>query len=271
MNSALYGGWIAHRRFAPRRHEFRYRIGLLYLDLDEQEAVLGLSPLSGNSRFAPFSFRETDYLKALTGTGMRLIDAVRQQVAQAIGHAPQGSICLLTQARSWGLSFNPVSFFYCHEADGQLAAILCEVTNTPWRERYHYVLPAKAPADLHDLHQHFAVAKAFHVSPFLPRDLEYRMSFSPAAQKLGVHMADWQGEQKLFDATLSLQREPLNRKSLHRYLRRFPWMTAKTCLAIYWQAIRLLLKRAPIFAHQAADGSFQTAIVPPKDRRHEIL
>lgn len=271
MNSALYSGWIAHRRFAPRRHEFRYRIGLLYLDLDEQDAVRGLSPLSGSSRFAPFSFRESDYLKAFTGTGMRLIDAVRQQVRQAIGHAPQGSICLLTQARSWGLSFNPVSFFYCHEADGQLAAILCEVTNTPWRERYHYVLPAKAPVDLQDFHQHFAVAKAFDVSPFLPRDLEYRMSFSPAAQKLGVHMADWQGELKLFDATLSLQRETLNRDSLHRYLRRFPWMTAKTCLAIYWQAIRLLLKRAPIFAHQAADGSFQTAIVPPKDRRHEIL
>jgi len=271
VNSALYSGWIAHRRFAPRRHEFRYRIGLLYLDLDEQDAVLGLSPLSGSSRFAPFSFRESDYLKAFTGTGMRLIDAVRQQVRQAIGHAPQGSICLLTQARSWGLSFNPVSFFYCHEADGQLAAILCEVTNTPWRERYHYVLPAKAPVDLQDFHQHFAVAKAFDVSPFLPRDLEYRMSFSPAAQKLGVHMADWQGELKLFDATLSLQRETLNRDSLHRYLRRFPWMTAKTCLAIYWQAIRLLLKRAPIFAHQAADGSFQTAIVPPKDRRHEIL
>ncbi|MGF6128079.1 DUF1365 family protein [Pseudomonas frederiksbergensis] len=270
MNSALYSGWIAHRRFAPRRHEFRYRIGLLYLDLDEQDAVLGLSPLSGRSRFAPFSFRERDYLKAFTGTGVRLIDAVRQQVGQAIGHEPQGSICLLTQARSWGLSFNPVSFFYCHEADGQLAAILCEVTNTPWRERYHYVLPAKAPEHLGDFHQHFAVAKAFHVSPFLPRDLEYRMSFSPAAQKLGVHMADWQGELKLFDATLNLQREMLDRHSLHRYLRRFPWMTAKTCLAIYWQAVRLLFKRAPIFAHRAADGSFQTAIVAPQDRRHEI-
>ena len=132
---------------------------------------------------------------------------MRQQVSQAIGHAPQGSICLLTQARSWGLSFNPVSFFYCHEADGQLAAIVCEVTNTPWRERYHYVLPATAPGNLSDFHQHFAVTKAFHVSPFLPPDLEYRMSFSPAAQKLGVHMADWQGEVKLFDATLNLQRE----------------------------------------------------------------
>lgn len=271
MNSALYSGWIAHRRFAPRRHEFRYRIGLLYLDLDEQDAVLSLSPLSGTSRFAPFSFRQTDYLKAFTGSGVRLIDAVRQQVAEAIGHAPQGSICLLTQARSWGLSFNPVSFFYCHHADGQLAAILCEVTNTPWRERYHYVLPAKAPTDLKDLHQHFAVAKAFHVSPFLPHDLEYRMSFSPAAQKLGVHMADWQGELKLFDATLNLHREPLDRSSLHRYLRRFPWMTAKTCLAIYWQALRLLLKRAPMFPHHAADGSFRTAVVLPKDRRNETL
>nr|WP_315446504.1 DUF1365 domain-containing protein [uncultured Pseudomonas sp.] len=267
MNSALYSGWIGHRRFAPRRHEFRYRIGLLYLDLTEQDAVLGLSPLASRSRFAPFSFRESDYLKAFTGTGMRLIDAVRQQVGIAIGHEPQGSVCLLTQPRSWGLAFNPVSFFYCHEADGQLAAIVCEVTNTPWRERYHYVLPAGR----HEHHQHFAVAKAFHVSPFLPRDLEYRMSFSPAAQNLGVHMADWQGEEKLFDATLNLQRETLDRHSLHRYLRRFPWMTAKTALAIYWQAMRLLVKRAPIFAHQAADGSFQTAKAPPREHRHEIL
>ncbi|MCF4996964.1 DUF1365 family protein [Pseudomonas syringae] len=270
MNSALYTGWIAHRRFVPKRHEFRYRIGLLYLDLAEQDAVLGLSSLAGSSRFAPFSFRETDYLKDFTSRGIRLIDAVRQQVGEALGHEPAGSICLLTQARSWGLAFNPVSFFYCHEADGQLAAILCEVTNTPWRERYHYVLPATRPVDLHDFHQHFAVAKAFHVSPFLPRDLQYRMSFSPAARTLGVHMADWQGEEKLFDATLNLHREDLDRASLHRYLRRFPWMTAKTALAIYWQALRLFFKRIPLVAHQPADGRFQTATVPPKERRHEI-
>ena len=153
MNSALYSGWIGHRRFAPKPHAFRYQIGLLYLDLDEQDAVLGLSPLAGKSRFAPFSFRETDYLKTFTATGMRLIDAVRQQVSSALGYAPQGPICVLTQARSWGLSFNPVSFFYCYEADGKLAALLCEVTNTPWRERYHYVLPANG-----DGFSHVAVA-----------------------------------------------------------------------------------------------------------------
>ena len=170
-SSALYSGWIAHRRFAPTTHAFRYQIGLLYLDLDEQDAVFGLSPLAGKSRFSPFSFRETDYLKAYTHAGTRLIDAVRQLIGEALGHTPQGAIRLLTQARSWGLSFNPVSFFYCYETDGKLAAILCEVSNTPWRERYHYVLPAVG-----DGHQYVAVAKAFHVSPFLPRDLQYRTS-----------------------------------------------------------------------------------------------
>ncbi|MDP1171795.1 DUF1365 family protein, partial [Klebsiella pneumoniae] len=84
-----------------------------------------------------------------------------------------------------------------------------------------------------------------------------------------VHMADWQGAQKVFDATLSLQKETLNRASLHRYLWRFPWMTAKTCLAIYWQALRLLLKRTPIFPHRAADGDARIAVGYPKDRRHE--
>lgn len=167
MNSALYSGVIGHRRFSPRRHEFRYRIGLLYLDLSEQDAVLALSPLAGAAALRRSRSR-TDYLKAFTGKGIRLIDAVRQQVGASIGHEPQGAVCLLTQPRSWGLSFNPVSFFYCHEADGQLAAIVCEVTNTPWRERYHYVLPAQTPTSLVDFHQHFAVAKAFHVSPFLP-------------------------------------------------------------------------------------------------------
>lgn len=266
VNSALYSGWVQHRRFAPKRHDFRYRMGLLYLDLDEQEQVLALSPFAGSGRWAPFAFRESDYLPQFTRTGMRLIDVVRERVGAAIGHSPQGSICLLTQPRSWGLAFNPASFFYCHNADGRLVAILCEVSNTPWGERYDYVLPADGEG-----HQHFAVAKAFHVSPFLPRELEYRMAFSPAGERLGIHMADWQGEDKLFDASLSLQRSELSRASLHRYLLSFPWMTGKTLAAIYWQALRLLLKRIPLFPHRAAEGDLRVARSVAKEVPHEEL
>jgi hypothetical protein len=106
------------------------------------------------------------------------------------------------------------------------------------------------------------VAKAFHVSPFLPRDLEYRMSFSPAAQTRRAHGRLAGRETVRRHAELATR--ALDRASLHRYLRRFPWMTAKTCLAIYWQALRLLLKRAPIFAHQAADGSFKSPLCLPR-------
>ena len=266
MNSALYSGWVGHRRFAPRAHDFRYRMGLLYLDLDEQDAVLGLSPLAGRSRWAPFGFRESDYLPEFTGSGMRLIDAVRQQVAAALGQPPSGAVRLLTQPRSWGLAFNPASFFYCFDADERLVAILCEVSNTPWHERYHYVLPASGTGQ-----QQVAVAKAFHVSPFLPRDLEYHMSFSQPGERLGVHMADWQGADKLFDASLSLQRQPLNRRSLHRHLLSFPWMTGKTVLAIYWQALRLLLKRTPLYSHLPAQGSWRVARPTQKDAVDEKL
>lgn len=264
MNSALYSGLITHRRFSPKAHAFTYRIGMLYLDLDEQEQLMKLSPFSGQSRLAPYSFRASDYLHEYTAKGISLTGAVREILRASMGRAPLGRICLLTQARSWGLSFNPVSLFYCFELDGTLAAIVCEVTNTPWGERYHYVLPADA-----DGHQHFSVAKGFHVSPFLPRDLEYRMSFSQPSERLGVHMADWQGEHKVFDATLNLKREPLTRSALHRHLLSFPWMTAKTCLAIYWQALRLFIKRVPVLSHQAAEGSYRVAAAQPKDCRHE--
>ncbi|MGV8844355.1 MAG: DUF1365 domain-containing protein [Pseudomonas sp.] len=265
-NSALYSGWVSHRRFSPKAHSFRYRMGLLYLDLDEQDALLALSPLAGRGRFAPFGFRESDYLPQFTGQGMRLIDAVRQQVDAALGRVPEGAICLLTQPRSWGLAFNPVSFFYCHDRQGRLMAILCEVSNTPWHERYHYVLPVTGVG-----HQQVAVTKAFHVSPFLPRDVEYRMSFSQPGQRLGLQMADWQGEEKLFDASLSLERVELNRRNLHQHLLSFPWMTGKTVLAIYWQALRLLLKRTPIFPHQAVEGSSRTGHLTSKDAPDENL
>lgn len=261
MNSALYRGWVSHQRLLPRTHGFRYRIGMLYLDLDEQAEVLALSPLAGASRWAAFGFRETDYLPQATGQGIALRDAVRQRLSEALGRTPQGRICLLTQPRSWGLAFNPISLFYCFEADGSLAAILCEVSNTPWRQRYHYVLPTHPDGE-----SRHRVDKSFHVSPFLPRELEYRMRFSAPGTQLRVTMQDWAGEQKMFEAGLGLERIELTRHSLHRHLLSFPWMTGKTVLAIYWQALRLLLKRIPVFNHRPANGEYRTAHL---ESRHE--
>ncbi|WHS62845.1 DUF1365 domain-containing protein [Pseudomonas sp. G2-4] len=263
MNSSLCRGWVDHRRHTPRIHAFRYPIGMLYLDLAEQEQVLGLSRLLRPWPLAPLCWRERDYLPARTQLGVPLADAVREILAQALGAAPQGAIHLLTQPRSWGLSFNPVSFYFCHEADGRLAAILCEVRNTPWRERYHYVLPV-CPGEP----QAFRVAKAFHVSPFLPRDMDYRMRFLILDSSIRVHMENWLDGRKVFEAGLVLERQALDAGSLRRHILAFPWMSLRTVSAIYWQALRLILKRTPLHDHQASQGSLSVGETAHKDSDH---
>lgn len=250
MNSSLCYGWVSHRRLMPRYHGFRYRSAMLYLDLDEQQLLLGLSPLLGATRLAPLCWRETDYLPAWTRRGIALKDAVREVVAKALGQAPCGPIHLLTQPRSWGISFNPVSFYFCHDSDGLLAAIVLEVRNTPWRERFHYVLSV-----LPGQPRQFSVSKQFHVSPFLPMDMQYHMRFHIDGAHVRIHMENHREEQKVFEADLALQRKPLDAAALRRHVLAFPWMSLRTLSAIYWQAMCLLLKRTPLFAHTTRQSS----------------
>ncbi|BBV97246.1 MULTISPECIES: DUF1365 domain-containing protein [Pseudomonas] len=247
MNSSLCQGWVSHKRLSPRPHAFRYRVGMFYLDLNEQQQLLNLCHWLGPSRLAPLCWRETDYLPALTRQGKPLAEAARQLVGQAIGQVPEGAVHLLTQPRCWGLSFNPVSTYFCHDQQGQLVAVLLEVRNTPWRERFHYVLPVEG-----DLAQPFSMAKAFHVSPFMPLDMEYRLRFALDAQRVRIHMENWRAGYKVFEADLALLRQPLDRAGLQRHILNFPWMSLRTLTGIYWQALRLLLKRTPVHDHVAS-------------------
>ena len=249
MNSGLCLGWLSHRRLSPRPHAFRYRVGMFYLDLDEQAWLMTLSRWLRRSRLAPLSFRETDYLPAFTGQGQSLAGAARRLVGRATGQVPEGPVRLLTQLRCWGLAFNPVSFYFCHDRDGHLAAILLEVRNTPWRERFHYVLPVQG-----GLAQPFAVNKAFHVSPFMPLDMDYRLRFHLDESRVRIHMENWQSGHKVFEADLALRRQPLDRPALRRYILAFPWMSLRTLTGIYWQALRLFCKRTPIHDHTASQG-----------------
>ena len=56
---------------------------------------------------------------------------------------------------------------------------------------------------------------------------------------------------RTFDATLNLRREPITTGSLARNLALHPLMTAEVVFAIHWQALRLWLKRVPVFDHPA--------------------
>jgi DUF1365 family protein len=252
MESCLYEGWVRHRRFGPVEHSFRYRLFMLYLDLEELPRVFKDRWLWSAERPAVARFRRSDHL----GQPDEPLDlSVRRLIREKSGKEVQGPVRLLTHLAYFGYRFNPVSFYYAFEPDGKtLSAIVAEINNTPWGEQHGYVL-AGGDGDV----RRFELQKAFHISPFFPMDLGYRWQFSTPAERLSVHMESYEGERLLFDATLSMERDSLTPFALNRRLVAFPWMTFQVVSRIYWQAFRLWWKKAPYYPKPASPDSRRPA------------
>lgn len=242
MKSAIYEGWVRHRRLSPRPHDFTYKVFMPYLRLDELPALFEQTRAWGTGRWAPAQFRRSDFLG---DPAVPLEDEVRRIVRERTGQETRGPIYLLANLRYFGFYMNPICCYYCFKEDGEtLDYLLAEVNNTPWDERHSYVLPA---GDGRWLRQSFT--KDFHVSPFHPMDMKYQWHSNTPDRKLVLHMANSQHGETVFDATLSMKRHPATAANLNRFLRAYPLMTAKVGAAIYWQALRLWWKGVPFHPH----------------------
>ncbi len=244
VESSLYFGTLRHRRFGPARHEFTYPIFMAFLDVDRLPELMRVSRLSSYNRFNWASFHESDHFgdPALT-----LRERLKGDAAASGIDLPDGPIFLLTHLRYLGYNFNPVSFFYCYGREGRLESVLAEVNST-FGESHNYWL---SPANRTPGAQTYRSPKVMHVSPFMPMELDYRFVLPPPGERLIAHMDTFAGGRRSFDATLSLERAPWSAPSLRAALLRFPWMTAAVTAAIHWQALKLYLKKVPVFTHPA--------------------
>jgi DUF1365 family protein len=244
MHSALYEGTVRHRRFSPAAHSFSYTMFMAYLDLAELDEAFRGRWLWSASRPAAARFRRADHLG---DPALPLDRCVRDLVEEKTGRRPDGPIRLLTHLAYYGWCFNPVSFFYCFDPAGRrVEFIVSEVSNTPWLERHCYVHDRRnSPGPV----LHARMKKEFHVSPFMDMEQEYGWSFRDPAERLTVHMENFEKGALLFDATMALERRELTGAALASALARWPFMTLKVVGAIHWQALKLWAKNVPVFTH----------------------
>jgi len=244
MDSAIYFGNVRHRRFHPVPHSFAYGVFMAFLDIDRIQELTGVSRWLSYNRFNWASYDERDHFG---DPGLSLRQRLEQDAATQGVSLPDGQIFLLTHLRYFGYNFNPVSFYYCYDTQERLQLVLAEVSST-FGESHNYWLSQDNELPSSNA-KRYRCAKALHVSPFMSMKLDYTFTLTPPDKTLVVHMDTIEDGKPFFGATLNLERRPWSARSLHRALLSHPWMTAKVIFAIHWEALRLYLKRLPVFTH----------------------
>jgi DUF1365 family protein len=243
--SAVYEGWVTHRRRGSVRHSFRYRVFLPLFDLGELPGLLDPIPFWSARRPAPARLRCDDFL----GDGPRpLADRARDLALERIERRPAGTVQLLANPRYLGVGFNPVCFFFLHGSDGgSVEAVIAQVTNTPWGERHSYVLDGRARNPSGAIQAE--LEKRMHVSPFQPMEQTYQISVTEPGEELRVVIRTLEAGFETLTATMALRRRKLTRSRMIGLLARHPSSTIATLARIYAHAVRLRLKGAPFHPH----------------------
>ena len=240
---ALYVGTLRHRRHAPKAHAFSYSLFMALLDVERIPEAMAVSRLTGYNRRRWAAFDDRDHIG---DPSLPLRDRVAASAASAGIDLPDGPIHLLTHLRYGGYVFNPISLYYCYDRGGRLRQVLADVRNT-YGGRQAYWL---TPADARERRLRAVAAKSMYVSPFMAADVDYEFLLTPPDETLVAHMnvvpRGGAGRRVIFDATLTLRRQPWTAASLRTALVRYPLMTAKVIAAIHWEALRLRLKGLPV-------------------------
>lgn len=241
---------VTHVRHQPKRYALSHTMWYLHVALDDLERLP--SRLLGYNRGSLYSINDRDY-----GDGRKpLVRWIEDAFGSAGAKAPVGQITLLTMPRIAGFSFNPVSFWLCHDGSGALCAVLAEVNNT-FGERHCYLCRKDdgSPIAAHDC---LTARKVFHVSPFLAVDGDYIFRFQEAADRIGVFINLVRGGERILFVAITGRLSPLTSRALLVRFMRAPLPAPLVLLLIHYHAVRLYLLGIKLFPKPAPPLPFIT-------------
>ncbi|MFK7857030.1 MAG: DUF1365 domain-containing protein [Granulosicoccus sp.] len=267
IRSCLYAGQVFHRRTRPREHQLRYSVYSLLLDLSEIDDLAERLWLFSRNRFNLFGFYDRDFGE---NQGEPLSDYIAGLLTRSGIHTTPTRILLSCYPRVLGYVFNPLSLFYCLDEQGECFAVVHEVHNT-FGERHAYALAVDVQTEQRvgvdeEIDEHEGkgangnpdsirwinqqTKKQLFVSPFASMGMHYKFRLNIPAEKQIVVIRAFDDNGLLITASYTAKRQLLNASGLARFFFSIPFLSAKVVLGIHWEALRLWVKRVPLFKHQ---------------------
>jgi DUF1365 family protein len=239
---ALHVGRVAHVRHSAPRTRFAYRMWMISVDLDALGTLT--SRLFRHNRAALVSLQDRDH-GPRDGTPLRPWVEARLQAAGLGAYA--ASIRFMVLPRVLGYAFNPIAFFFCHDAEGRLGAILHQVKNT-FGDQTSYLLPVTPDGAARG-----TVTKRMHVSPLFDMAGGYRFAvsapdFADTCGKFAIAIHYGAASAPRLTATMRLTQRPFSAAALARLLLAMPLLPITVMAAIHWEALKLWVRGARFHA-----------------------
>lgn len=297
----LYVGRVQHSRLKGATnnksgvvHKLEYPLFFSFIDLQEIENVNYLLwPIfTYNSKLWSFCSLDSSYhLKDFPdrdnsgnsgSTFSPLLARVKNFVSKKSGNrfTTDCRVQLMSHLTYFGYCFNPISIYYLFdsksknsdtdtkegiEGDNCMAAVIAEVSNTPWNEQHTYLLHESVEGVVIDRSGSSDLTKEdnkvptlsatwkkeFHVSPFMEMDYTYHFSFGKPAESVVVRskMIKNNTKEVWFTASFVLNRIPFTPLNLIYVLIFYPLHTRIIQIWIHIEAIKIFFKGVPTFEH----------------------
>ncbi len=232
---------VRHRRTRPFTYEFGHRTSMWLVDVSDPEAAFprwlrALASIRSVDHFA------ADDERPLPAKIRSYLDA--QQVPWTATR-----VLMLANARSLGYVFDPLTTYFCFDADGALEGVLAEVHNT-YGERHCYPLEVTERSAA-------TVDKEFYVSPFFAVEGRYDIRTRLTGSRVAVGISLTQDGETVFTASVHGDLEPATRGRVLRAVARNPIPSQRVSALIRWHGVRLWLRRLPVVPrrpHRAPKG-----------------